>query len=95
MELGATQFISFSGKNTHMCKSVSSLGASQVVLVVKNPPLSAGNIRDVGSVPGSGRPLEEDMATQPSIIAWRIPRREESGGLQPVGSHRDGHDRRS
>ena len=26
-----------------------------MVLVVKNPPLSAGDIRDVGSVPGSGR----------------------------------------
>ena len=30
-------------------------GASQVVLVVKNPPASAGDIRDMGSIPGSGR----------------------------------------
>ena len=30
--------------------------ASQVELVVKNPPASAGDIRDVGSVPRSGRP---------------------------------------
>ena len=29
--------------------------ASQVVLVVKNPPASAGDIRDVGLIPGSGR----------------------------------------
>ena len=29
--------------------------ASQVVLVVKNPPDKAGNIRDIGSIPGSGR----------------------------------------
>jgi len=28
---------------------------SQVVLVVKNPPAKAGNIRDIGSIPGSGR----------------------------------------
>ena len=28
---------------------------SQVVLVVKNPPANAGDIRDVGSIPGSGR----------------------------------------
>ena len=28
---------------------------SQVVLVVKNPPVSAGVIRDTGSIPGSGR----------------------------------------
>ena len=31
------------------------LGASQVALVVKNPPAKAGDIRDVGSVPGLGR----------------------------------------
>ena len=31
------------------------LGASQVVLVVKNPPANAGDVRDVGSTPGSGR----------------------------------------
>ena len=30
-------------------------GASQVALVVKNPPANAGDIRDVGSIPGSGR----------------------------------------
>ena len=29
--------------------------ASQVVLVVTNPPINAGNIRDTGSIPGSGR----------------------------------------
>ena len=31
------------------------LERNQVVLVVKNPPVNAGNIRDVGSIPGSGR----------------------------------------
>ena len=31
------------------------LWASQVVLVVKNPPANAGDIRDVGWIPGSGR----------------------------------------
>ena len=30
-------------------------GASQVVLVVKNPPANAGDIRDVGLIPGLGR----------------------------------------
>ena len=29
--------------------------ASQVVLVVKNPPARAGDVRDMGSIPGSGR----------------------------------------
>ena len=31
-------------------------------------------------------PLEEGMATHPSILAWRIPWTEEPGGLQPIGS---------
>ena len=31
------------------------IGASQVALVVKNPPVKAGDIRDVVSIPGSGR----------------------------------------
>ena len=30
-------------------------GASQVVLIVKNPPANAGDIRDAGSIPGLGR----------------------------------------
>ena len=29
--------------------------ASQVVLVLKNPPVNAGDIRNLGSIPGSGR----------------------------------------
>ena len=34
-----------------------------------------------GSIPGSGRFLEKEMATQSSMLAWRIPRTEEPGGL--------------
>ena len=30
-------------------------GASQVAIVVKNPPANAGEVRDVGLIPGSGR----------------------------------------
>ena len=33
-------------------------------------------------------PLEEEMATHSSILAWEIPRIEEPGGLQPMGSQR-------
>ena len=35
--------------------------------------------------------LEEGMATHSSILAWRIPRTEEPGGLQSTGSQRVGH----
>ena len=37
--------------------------ASQVVLVVKNLPANAGDVTDTGSIPGSGRSLEKEMAT--------------------------------
>ena len=37
-------------------------------------------------------PLEEGMATPCSIFAWRIPRTEEPGGLQSMGSLGVGHD---
>ena len=36
--------------------------------------------------------LEKEMATHPSVLAWRIPGTGESGGLPPMGSHRVGHD---
>ena len=37
-------------------------------------------------------PLEKEMATHSSILAWRIPWSEEPGGLQSTGSQRVGHD---
>ena len=42
-----------------------------VVLVVKSLPVNAGDIRDAGLIPGSGRSLEEGMPTHFSILAWR------------------------
>ena len=41
---------------------------------------------------GGKDPLEEGMATQSSILTWRIPRTEEPGGLQSMGSQRVRHD---
>ena len=61
-------------------------------LVVKNPNADSGDIRDVGSIPGSEDPLEEDMATYSSILAWRIPQTDEPGRLQSIMSRRVGHD---
>ena len=40
---------------------------------------------------GREDPLEEGMATHSSILAWRIPRTEEPGGLQSIGLQRVGH----
>ena len=49
---------------------------------------SACSAGDPGSFPGSGRSLgnPKGMATHSSILAWRIPWREEPGGLQSMGS---------
>ena len=41
---------------------------------------------------GQEDPLEKEMATHSSILAWKIPRAEDSGGLQSVGSQRVRHD---
>ena len=62
-----------------------------MALVVKNPPAKAGDVRDVGSIPGSEDPLEKEMATHSSILAWRILWTEEPGGLQSMGSQRVRH----
>ena len=66
------------------------LRASQVVLVIKNQPANAGDIREIGLTPGQEDPLEEGMATQSGILAWRIPWTEESDRLhvQFIGSQR-------
>ena len=56
--------------------------------VVKNLPASAG---DSGLNPGSGRSLQDKMATHSNILAWEIPRTEETGGLESMESQRVGH----
>ena len=60
--------------------------------VAKNPPavqeIQETRVRSLGQED----PLEEDMATQSTILAWRIPWTEEPGGLQSMGSLRVGHD---
>ena len=48
--------------------------------MVKNPPASAGDVRDVGLIPGSEEPLEKGRATHASVLTWEIPRTEEPGG---------------
>ena len=60
-----------------------------VAQMVKNPPA----IQEI-RVQSLGRedPLEREMATHSSILAWELPWTEESGGLQSMGSQRIGHD---
>ena len=49
--------------------------------MVKNQPANAGDLRDVGSVPGQEDLLEEAMASRSSILARRILWTEEPGRL--------------
>ena len=53
--------------------------------MVKNPP--ARQETWIQSL-DQDDPLEEEMATHSSVLAWRIPRTEEHGGPQFTGSHR-------
>ena len=55
-----------------------------MVLVVKNMPANAGDM-------GWGDPLEEGIATHPTIPAWRISWIKDLGGLQSIGSQRVRH----
>ena len=59
--------------------------ASLVSHMVKNPP---ARLKTWVQSLGWEDPLEEGMATYTSILAWRIPWTEESGGLQSIGLQR-------
>ena len=62
-------------------KNLMKLNGSSASLVAQTIKKSACNAGDLGSIPGLGRSLEEEMATHSSILAWRIPWTEEPGGL--------------
>ena len=53
--------------------------------MVKNPEMQVRSL-------GQEDPLEKEMATHSSVLAWRIPGTEEPGGLPPMRLHRVGHD---
>ena len=54
------------------------------VLVVKNlPEMQVIRIQSLGQ----GDPLEKEVVTHSSILAWEIPWKEEPGGLQSMGVH--------
>ena len=63
--------------------------ASQVAQIVKNL-----HVRQETCIQSLGweDPLEEDIATNGSILAWKIPWTEEPGRLQSMGSQRVRHD---
>ena len=63
--------------------------AAHIVQLVKNlPSVQETWVRSLGRED----PLEKEIATHSSILAWKIPRTEEPGGLQSMGLQRVMHD---
>ena len=79
---GASRTKSFKAPSKHKC------GASQVALVVNNLPANAGDTRDAGSIPGSGK---TPGGGHGNPLQYSCPLTEEPGGLQPMGSQRVRH----
>ena len=73
----------------HLYSRIQAEGSSLMAQRVKNLPVRPET--QVWSL-GQEDPLGEGMATQSSILAWRIPWTEEPGGPQPMGSQRVRHD---
>ena len=68
---------------------VMTLWTSLVAQMVKHPPkMWETRLQSLGWEDL----LEKEIATHSSILAWKIPRMEEPGGLQSMGSQRVGHD---
>ena len=73
----------------HHLATLSTLISSLVVQLVKNlPAVQETRVQSLGRED----PLEKEMATHSSILAWKISWTEESGGLQSMGLERVGHD---
>ena len=63
-----------------------------VLVVVKNPPANAGDVRDEGLIPMSGRSPVGGHGNPLQYCVWRLPRIEDTGELQSMGSQRLRHD---
>ena len=53
---------------------------------------ACNNVGDLDSIPGLEDPLEKEMTTHSSVLAWKIPWTEETGRLQSIGLQRVGRD---
>ena len=64
-----------------------------MAVLVKNPPANAGDkdIRDMHSIPGSGRSPGGRHGTYSSILTWKVPWIGEPGELQSTGLQKIGH----
>ena len=72
--------------------TVSIVSRSMASLVAQRVKLLPARWETLVQSLGREDPLEKEMATHSSILAWRIPWMEEPGRLQSTGSQRVGHD---
>ena len=79
-----SRFLCWSPKFPHMVYTLYIIPFLMVQRVKNLPPMQETPVQS----PGREDPLEKEMATRFSILAWRIPWTEEPGGLQSVGSQR-------
>ena len=86
----ALDYFFFQTLNFLFCFGVEPInGASLVAQRLKRlPPMRETQVRSLRRAD----PLEKEMATHSSILAWRIPWTEEPGGLEAIGSQRVRHD---
>ena len=76
------------GEVQSWCEFSRVIWASLVAQMVKNlPAMQETQVRSLGQE----NPLEKGMATHSSILAWRIPKTEDPGELQSMGSQRVRH----
>ena len=73
-------------------KTYTAKRSSQVVLMVKNLPANAGDIRDMGSTPRSGRSPGGGHSNPLQYFCQENPMNREPGGLQSIVLQRTGHD---
>ena len=62
-----------------------------MALLVRNLPVNAGDVRDMGVIPRSGRSPGEGHGNPLQYSCLENPMTEEAGGLQSIGSQRVGH----
>ena len=82
----------FSGRVTNNGTTDAHGSSSQTALVVKNPPANAGDIRDVGLIPGLRRSPGEGKGNPLQYSFLGNPWTEGPGGLQSIASQRVRHD---
>ena len=63
-----------------------------VMLLIKNLPANAGDLRDAGAILGSRRSPGGGHGNPLQYLAWKIPWTEEPGGLQSIRLPRVGHE---